>query len=137
MAGTRTHQRSSQIRCWLDRERSMVGRDCKKTENLRQTLVVLTGRPCVGVASSPSELAFVFSRGGGEAENSWTRNYPTKGLPVSTTSVCLRFSVFLQSRPTIHCVRPSIVLYANIFRGAWCLAHSTPRAKQQRWTPRR
>ena len=43
-------------------------------------------------------------------ENSWTRYYPMQGLPVSTTSVCLRFSVFLQSRPTIHCVRPSIVL---------------------------
>ena len=60
-----------------------------------------------------SDLAFVvapLSRGGGEAENSWTRYYPTQGLPVSTTSVCLRFSVFLQSRPTIHCVRPSIVL---------------------------
>ena len=59
------------------------------------------------------DLAFVvapLSRGGGEAEYSWTRNYPTQGLPVSTTSVCLRFSVFLQSRPTIDCVRPSIVL---------------------------
>ena len=43
-----------------------------------------------------SDLAFVvapLTRGGGEAENSWTRNYPTQGLPVSTTSVCLRFSV--------------------------------------------
>ena len=60
-----------------------------------------------------SDLAFVvapLSRGGGEAEISWTQNYPTQGLPVSTTSVCLRFSVFLQSRPTIRCVRPSIVL---------------------------
>ena len=60
-----------------------------------------------------SDLGFVVAplcRGGGEAENSWTRNYPTQGLPVSTTSVCLRFSVFLQSRPTIRCVRPSIIL---------------------------
>ena len=30
------------------RTQRMVGRDCKKTESLRQTLVVLTGRPCVG-----------------------------------------------------------------------------------------
>ena len=63
--------------------------------------------------SVTSDLAFVvLTRGGGETENSWTRNYPTQGLPVSTTSVCLRLSVFLQSRPTIHCVRPS-TLYAE------------------------
>ena len=29
---------------------------------------------------------------------------------IGRTSICLRFSVLLQSRPTIHCVRPSIFL---------------------------
>ena len=47
----------------------MVGRDCKKTENLRQTLVVLTGR-------RPSPLSAHYTRASFAHADSYARGRP-------------------------------------------------------------